>query len=105
MAVSSFRDPFDTACSLVKKDGNVQRDMCEKVCLCLCLYLELVLVCLAWPWPCMNGGRLTCSPSLYFVLCVFFAQVLCEQNAFYHPPVVKVGDKEVRQALHFTAAL
>ena len=26
-AVSSFRDPFDTACSLVKKDGDVQKNM------------------------------------------------------------------------------
>lgn len=31
MVVTSFRDPFATACSLVKKDGRVQKDMCEKV--------------------------------------------------------------------------
>jgi len=30
-AVTSFRDPFDTGCSLVKKDGKVQKEMCEKV--------------------------------------------------------------------------
>ena len=26
-AVTSYRDPYDTACSLVNKDGSVQRDM------------------------------------------------------------------------------
>jgi hypothetical protein len=29
--VTSFRDPFDTACSFILQDGRVERDMCEKV--------------------------------------------------------------------------
>ena len=31
LAVTSFRDPFETGCSLVKKDGRVAASTCEKI--------------------------------------------------------------------------
>ena len=42
LVLSSFRDPFETACSLVKKDGSVQKNMCVALAVWYCVHKALV---------------------------------------------------------------
>lgn len=77
LAVSSFRDPFDTACSLIRKDGYVSKNMYVNAFI---IIITIILI---------SHG---CIVSAFWVVIILWhrcEKVLCEQHAFAHPPEVK----------------